>query len=97
MKKRGMTPQTAEKLRVQRGIDRGTKLRRRRVERGLSQSELSLLSGIPVQTLRRYEQDERPINRAKLDTLCSLCIALDCKIEDILESADLIEKYRLTK
>lgn len=97
MRKKGMTPKTAEKVRVKRGIDRGTKLRRKRVERGLSQSELAYLSGVPLKTLQRYEQNASAINGAKLNTLCSLCLALECKIENIIESDSLIEKYRLTK
>lgn len=97
MSKRGMTPKTAEKVRVQKGIDRGTKLRRLRVQKGLSQSELSSLSGVPIQTLRRYEQNAQPINGAKLKTLCALCFALGCKIEEIIESEELLAKYRMTK
>lgn len=97
MSKRGMTPKQAEKIRIQRGIDKGTKLRRQRVKKSLSQSELSALSGVPIQTLRRYEQSAIPINSAKLNTLVSLCYALDCKIEDIIESEELLHKYRATK
>lgn len=97
MNKRGMTPEQAEKLRIKRGIDKGTKLRRLRVKSGLSQSELSNISGIPIQTLRRYEQSATPINGAKLKTLVTLCLALNCKIEDIIESEELLHKYRATK
>lgn len=97
MSKRGMTPQQAEKIRIQKGIDKGTKLRRQRVKKSLSQSELSALSGVPIQTLRRYEQSAVPINGAKLKTLVALCMALDCKIEDIIESEELLHKYRATK
>lgn len=95
--KRGMTPQQAERLRVQRGIDKGTKLRQQRVKMSLSQSELAALSGVPIQTLRRYEQSAMQINNAKLKILCDLCFVLDCKIEDIIESEELLHKYRATK
>ncbi len=97
MSKGGMTPKTAEAVRMKRGLDKGTKLRRMRVSRGLSQSELSAHSGIPIQTLRRYEQSATPINNAKLKTLVALACALNCKIEDIIESAELLRKYRSTK
>jgi DNA-binding Xre family transcriptional regulator len=92
-----MTPKTAEAVRLKRGLDKGTKLRRMRVKKGYSQSELSAISGVPIQTLRRYEQSAIPINNAKLKTLCALCIALSCKIEDIIESEELLHKYRATK
>lgn len=97
MSKRGMTPQQAERLRVQRGIDKGTKLRQQRVKMSLSQSELAALSGVPIQTLRRYEQSAIQISNAKLKTLIALCLALNCKIEDIIESEELLHKYRATK
>jgi transcriptional regulator with XRE-family HTH domain len=92
-----MTPKTAEQIRIQKGIDKGTKLRRQRVKKGLSQSELSAISGVPIQTLRRYEQSPIPIDGAKLKTLVTLCLALNCKIEDIIESEELLHKYRATK
>lgn len=92
-----MTPKQAEQIRIQKGIDKGTKLRRMRVSKGLSQSELSAYSGVPIQTLRRYEQSAAPINNAKLKTLVALACALNCSIEDIIESAELLRKYRSTK
>lgn len=92
-----MTPKTAEEIRVRKGIDRGTKLRRLRVKKGLSQSELAAISGVPVQTIRRYEQNPNQIDGTKLNTLCSLCLAVDCKIEDIIESEELIQKFKATK
>lgn len=92
-----MTPKTAEQVRLKKGLDKGTKLRRMRVQKGYSQSELSAISGVPIQTLRRYEQSAAPINNAKLKTLCALCIALSCQIEDVIESEELLHKYRATK
>ena len=92
-----MTPKTAEAVRMKRGLDKGTKLRRMRVKKGYSQSELSAISGVPIQTLRRYEQSAVPINNAKLKTLVALCVALSCQIEDIIESEELLHKYRATK
>lgn len=95
--KRGMNPKQAEDLRIRQGIDRGTNLRIKRVEKGWSQSELANISGVNIKTLRLYEQREEPLNSAKLKTLCALCIALGCRIEDILESEELKEKYRIVK
>lgn len=92
-----MTPKKAEAIRIRRGLDKGTKLRRQRVKKGLSQSELAAVSGVPLKTLQRYEQTTLPVNNAKLKTLVALCLALDCKIEDIVESESLLHKYRTVK
>ena len=97
MKKRGMTPEQAEKLRLKRGIDRGTKLRIVRVRRGLSQSELSDKTGIPLKSIQRYEQEPKKVDVARLDTLCTLSEALDCKITDIIEDEKLIERFNGAK
>lgn len=92
-----MTPKQAEEVRIRKGIDKGTKLRRQRVKMGLSQSELSAFSGVPIQTLRRYEQNALLVDGMKLKTIIALCVCLGCKIEDIIESEELLHKYRATK
>ena len=97
MKKRGMTPKQAEELLIKKGINRAAKLRLIRVEKGLSQSELSAASGVPVKTLQRYEQEPHKIDGAKLDTLCRLSEALDCKITDILNDDSLIDRFNKVK
>lgn len=96
-RKRGMTPEQAEKLRVKRGIDRGTKLRVVRVRKGLSQSELSAASGVPTKTIQRYEQEPNKIDGARLNTICGLSEALGCKITDIIEDKELIERFNKVK
>lgn len=97
MAKKGMSPEKAEEVRLQRGLDKGSKLRVLRVKKGLSQSELCAITGISKKSLQRYEQQHGTIDSARLDTLTDLCLALGCKIEDIIEDKDLIQKYRLTK
>lgn len=97
MKKRGMTPEQAEKVRLKRGIDRGTKLRIMRVQKGLSQSELSAASGAPTKTIQRFEQEPNKIDGTKLNTLCGLSEALGCKIADIIEDEELIKRFNKVK
>lgn len=97
MGKRGMTPKQAEKVRLKRGIDRGGKLRVLRVEKGLSQSELSETSGVSIKTIQLFEQEPQKIDRTKLHTLCGLSEALDCKITDIMEDKELIERFNKVK
>lgn len=87
-----MTPQKATEL-----WKENTKLKKYRVRKGLSQTELSILTGIPVTTIRCYEQKKRPIDGASLKHLCNLAIALDCQICDLLESKSLAAKYKKVK
>lgn len=74
-----------------------TKLCELRLKKNLSQNKLAVITGISVRTLQCYEQKARPIDGASLDILCSLCLALDCKIEDLLENKDLRTKYKMVK
>lgn len=96
MVKRGVTPQQARKIRAEKGM-KETKLQKLRVKRNLSQSELAEMTGISIRTLQCYEQQARPIDGARLKTLCDLSNVLGCKIEDILESKELINEYKLVK
>ena len=65
-----------------------TNLKQKRLEAGLSQSELSKLSGIPVRTIQQYEQRQKNINSAKVESVLSISKALSCDINDILEPID---------
>ena len=96
MGKRGMTPLQAAKVRRENGIEE-TNLHRHRVKRGYSQRELSIKSGVAQKTIQCYEQQTRRIEGAKLETLCNLAGALNCKIEDILEEQAVIQKYKSVK
>ena len=93
---RGMTPEQAKKIREQRGL-KETKLQKFRVAKGLSQRELSVISGVSSRAIKSYEQQERNINKAQLNILCDLAIALNCKISDILEDETLIERYKICR
>ena len=53
--------------------------------KGLSQRDLSNLTGINIRTLQAYEQGARNLNKANFDTLLTLSKALDCEIEDLLK------------
>ena len=96
MTRRGISVEDAKRIREAKGIE-PTKLQRIRTEKGYSQKQLSVVSGVSLRAIQTYEQQTRPIDKACLDSLCSLCIALDCSIEDIIEDENLIEKYKLTK
>lgn len=94
--RKGITPQIAREIRAKRGL-RETKLYQMRVKRGLSQNKLAEKSGVSARTIKSFEQGENSINGAKLKALVNLCLALDCRFEDILESQELIEKLNAVK
>ena len=95
-KRKGITTQIARRIRAGKGLQE-TKLYKMRVKRGLSQNKLAEHSGVSNRTIRAFEQSENPIDGAKLKTLCKLCLALDCRFEDILESQEVIEMLKAVK
>ena len=62
-----------------------TNLRAMRKRSGLSQEELSAISGVPVRTIQEYEQRRKDINKAQLQTAMALAQALNCNAEALLE------------
>ncbi|MGN0316423.1 MAG: helix-turn-helix domain-containing protein [Lachnospira sp.] len=52
---------------------------------GLSQSELSRITDIPVKSIQQYEQRRKDINKAQVETVIKLARALCCNVEDLLE------------
>ena len=73
------------------------KLKEIRQARGLSQSQLAEKAELNVRTLQHYEQGSKVFDHARLDTILKCAIALECKIEDIIDNEDylnLIQKYQ---
>lgn len=63
----------------------------------LSQSQLAEKTGINVRTLQHYEQGSKNFDHARIDTILKVCLALNCKLEDIVENQeyiDLIRRYK---
>ena len=94
MIRKGMSPEKAEQCRIARGFGKGTKLRQMRVTRGLTQVELSALSGVPIKTLQSLESGHRSIDETRLLTLCMLSWSLNCRITDIIEDEELIRRFK---
>ena len=63
-----------------------TRLRDRRSNCGLSQSELAADADVPLRQIQLFEQGQRDINKTSAITLYKLSKALHCKMEDLLES-----------
>ena len=70
------------------------KLQEERKRAKLSQSQLAKKAGIDVSTLKKYEQGTRYIGGTKLKVLLALAIALDCRLEDIVEDEEIVEMLR---
>lgn len=70
------------------------KLKIMRTGAGLSQRQLSELSGVNLRTIQDYESNGgQLVDRANLRTLLNLAKALGCNIKDILEEVELSELY----
>ena len=62
-----------------------TRLRERRSNCGLSQTELAAEADVPLRQIQLFEQGQRDINKTSAITLLKLSKALHCKMEDLLE------------
>ena len=63
-----------------------------------SVSQLATAAGINGRVLQTYEQGGRDLSGAKLATLLKICLALNCKLEDILpdgETTELLRRYTM--
>lgn len=61
-------------------------LKRIREEKNITQAKLSESSGVNLQMIQKYEMGIRDINKAQGITLHALAQALECKIEDLIET-----------
>ena len=62
-----------------------TNLRKIRIARKLSQSELANRAQVDIRSIQMYEQRRNNINKAQAETLYRIAIVLGCNIEDLLE------------
>lgn len=62
-----------------------TNLKLIRMKLGISQSQLSKDTGIPLRTIQQYEQGQKNINKAQVEYLVALSTRLYCSINDLLE------------
>ena len=66
-----------------------TNLKRRRLEAGLSQSQLAKLTDIPVRTIQQYEQGQKDIGRARAEYVIALSRTLCCEPLSLLENGSM--------
>lgn len=67
------------------------KLKQLRMAAGLSQSQLAEKAGLNVRVLQHYEQGSKNFDHARIDILLKYCLALDCKLSDLIENPDYLE------
>lgn len=68
-----------------------TKLKALRVASGLTQLEVAEKAGLNFRTYQYYEQGNKPIEGAKLEVLLKICLALKCKLDEIIDDPELVE------
>ena len=66
-----------------------TNLKKIRTETGISRAELAEKTGVKLTAIRDYEQNHKPINNAAAISVYKIAVALDCKVEDLLEHENL--------
>lgn len=75
--------ETADKLMKEHFAD--TNLKRIRTAYGCTQAELSKRSGVSLRSIQMYEQRNKDINKASVETVYSLAKVLGCTVEDLIE------------
>lgn len=67
------------------------KLKEMRKTRGMSQAQLAEKCQMNVRTLQHYEQGSKNFDHARIDSIVKVCIALDCRLEDVIENQEYVE------
>ncbi len=62
-----------------------TNLKRIRTAYGFSQAELAERSGVTLRSIQMYEQRNKNINKASVETIYQLAKSLGCSMEDLIE------------
>jgi transcriptional regulator with XRE-family HTH domain len=70
-----------------------SKLKAKRIETGLSQSQLAEKAELNVRVLQHYEQASKNFDHARIDKIIKVCLALNCKIDDILENQEYVNLF----
>ena len=63
-----------------------TNLKRIRIGYGCTQAALAKLSGVSLRSIQMYEQRNKDINKASVETIYRIAKVLGCAIEDLMEN-----------
>ena len=70
-----------------------SKLKKIRESKRITKVELAEKSKVSVNMIIKYENGQRDIDKASLDTLTKLATALDVKLIELLENDTLINRF----
>ena len=73
-----------------------SQMKRQREAAGMTQSQLAALTGINIRMIQHYEQGQKNLDGAHLNTLLRLCLALHCPLAALVtdqETLSLIGRY----
>ena len=70
-----------------------SKLKKIRESKRMTKAELAEKSTVSVNMIVKYENGQRDIDKASLDTLTKLATALDVKLIELLENDTLINRF----
>lgn len=78
-----------EKMEELRKLESGTtSLKARRIQAGMSQSQLADGAEVSVRTIQQYEQRQKDISKASVSTLAKLAKILYCDIVDLIDKIE---------
>jgi transcriptional regulator with XRE-family HTH domain len=69
-----------------------SKLKKLRLLHGLTQQDLSTLSGINIKSIAVYEQEPERLNNASVSTVLLLSECLGCEMEDLIDRDYIMKK-----
>lgn len=67
-----------------------SKVKEMRQKANLTQVELAEKTDISIRTLQSYEQGAKVFDHARIDTIIKVCLALNCKMTDVIENEEYI-------
>lgn len=68
-----------------------SKLKEMRQKANLTQVQLAEKTNLNLRTIQHYEQGSKNFDHARIDTLIRVCLTLECRMSDIIESEEYIE------
>lgn len=63
-----------------------TRLKMLRLRAGLTQREMADKAGVKIRVYQSYEQGQRPIEHVRTETVLRMAKALECRVEDLIET-----------
>lgn len=71
------------------------KLKEIRQLQGFSQNTLARAVGVNPSNIMKYESGVNSLDGAKLISLLKICNTLDCRLEDIVDDAELLKQLQI--